>query len=152
MIVTLSNCCETEICILTRTELETQLTAARFTLEAVWSHEKRWLCGTPPWMSSQELALGPRRNTYHRKYPAIFCSLPFFLSHLTISIQVPGLYVMLAEGEHAGIEVCDLMVKSTVTNKQARVVRMEDEDFEGRGNSFRGSHHFLLTHLRFSRA
>ena len=55
MIVTLSNCCETEICILTRTELETQLTAARFTLEAVWSYEKRWLCGTPPWMSSQEL-------------------------------------------------------------------------------------------------
>jgi hypothetical protein len=52
MIVTLSNCCETEICILTRTELETQLTPVRFTLEAVRGHEKRWLCAISPWMSS----------------------------------------------------------------------------------------------------
>jgi hypothetical protein len=48
MIVTLSSCCETEICILTRTEHETQLTVARLTSDAVRGYEKRWLCGISP--------------------------------------------------------------------------------------------------------
>jgi hypothetical protein len=59
---------------------------------------------------------------------------------------------MLAEGEHAGIEVCLTTVKCTVTNNQARVVRMEDGHFERRDNPFRETDHLLLTHLRLSRA
>jgi hypothetical protein len=54
---------------------------------------------------------------------------------------------MLAEGQHAGIEVCLSTVKCAVADKQARVVRIENGDVDGRGNPFRGSLHSLLIHL-----
>jgi hypothetical protein len=46
---------------------------------------------------------------------------------------------MLAEGHHAGIEVCLSTIPQEEAELQARVVRIENGDVEGRGNSFRGS-------------
>lgn len=59
---------------------------------------------------------------------------------------------MLAEGGHAGIEVYLFMVYGAVADKQARVVRIENGDVKGRGNSFREWFHSSLIHLTFSRA
>lgn len=46
---------------------------------------------------------------------------------------------MLAEGHHAGIEVYLSTIPQEEAEIQARVVRIENGDVEGRGNSFRGS-------------
>lgn len=43
---------------------------------------------------------------------------------------------MLAEGQHAGIEVSLSTLQRKVTKVQARIVRMENGNFEGRGDPF----------------